>query len=289
MKTNMTKEQFKTAQEYWSKKEQIKMPEEQLKLAIEAYINENNTCALATGTGDYVRCTPIEYSYHDGKFWMFSEGGKKFIGLEKNDNVSLAIFDKYDGFGNLRSLQIMGTAEIVEPFSDSYNAHAEYKKIPIGALQNLQQPMNLICVTPVKTEALFSEFKKDGYSSRQTYVHEKAGEQDDIIDYLYKITVEIDDEKIRTLGEHDVDNVYRVVRNTFAKCDFTERSKDNRRLIFTIQDCKDAFSDVGLATNTLYDSWIGKYIKRMDWYDADDGSTEDMLKEIRGFDGKYKK
>ena len=289
MKTNMTKEQFKTAQEYWSKKEQIKMPEEQLKQAIEAYINENNTCALATGTGDYVRCTPIEYSYHDGKFWMFSEGGKKFIGLEKNDNVSLAIFDKYDGFGNLRSLQIMGTAEIVEPFSDSYNAHAEYKKIPIGALQNLQPPMNLICVTPVKTEALFSEFKKDGYSSRQTYVHEKAGEQDDIIDYLYKITVEIDDEKIRTLGEHDVDNVYRVVRNTFAKCDFTERSKDNRRLIFTIEDCKDAFSDVGLATNALHDSWLGKYIKRMDWYDADDGSTEDMLEEIRGFDGKYKK
>ena len=265
------------------------MPEEQLKQAIEAYINENNTCALATGTGDYVRCTPIEYSYHDGKFWMFSEGGKKFIGLEKNDNVSLAIFDKYDGFGNLRSLQIMGTAEIVEPFSDSYNAHAEYKKIPIGALQNLQPPMNLICVTPVKTEALFSEFKKDGYSSRQTYVHEKAGEQDDIIDYLYKITVEIDDEKIRTLGEHDVDNVYRVVRNTFAKCDFTERSKDNRRLIFTIQDCKDAFSDVGLATNTLYDSWIGKYIKRMDWYDAGDGSTEDMLEEIRSFDDKYGK
>lgn len=30
---------------------------------------------------------------------MFSEGGEKFIGLEKNANVSLAIFDKYDGFG----------------------------------------------------------------------------------------------------------------------------------------------------------------------------------------------
>ncbi len=29
MKTNMTKEQFKAAREYWSKKEQIKMPGEQ--------------------------------------------------------------------------------------------------------------------------------------------------------------------------------------------------------------------------------------------------------------------
>ena len=134
----MTHEQFEQAAQYWNKKEKITMPEEALKQAVEKYIHENNTCALATGSGDYVRCTPIEYSYHDGKFWMFSEGGEKFIGLEKNANVSLAIFDKYDGFGNLKSLQIMGRAEIIEPFSDSYNAHAEYKKIPLEALKKLE-------------------------------------------------------------------------------------------------------------------------------------------------------
>ena len=72
---------------------------------------------LATGTGDYVRCTPIEYSWHDGCFWMFSEGGKKFIGLEKNPNVCLAIYNKYEGFGKLHGMQVMGTAELVEPFS----------------------------------------------------------------------------------------------------------------------------------------------------------------------------
>ncbi len=27
------------------------------------------------------------------KFWMFSEGGQKFIGLEKNENVCLAIYE----------------------------------------------------------------------------------------------------------------------------------------------------------------------------------------------------
>ena len=112
----MTHEQFEQTAQYWNKKEKITMPEEALKQAVEKYIQENNTCALATGSGDYVRCTPIEYSYHDGKFWMFSEGGEKFIGLEKNANVSLAIFDKYDGFGNLESLQIMGRAEIITVF-----------------------------------------------------------------------------------------------------------------------------------------------------------------------------
>lgn len=164
----MTHEEFEKAAQYWNNKEQIQMPKEALKKAVEEYINSNNTCALATGAGDYVRCTPIEYSYHGGKFWMFSEGGEKFIGLEKNENVSLAIYDKYDGFGNLKSIQVMGKAQIIEPFSDIYNAHAAYKKIPLDALRKLASPMNLICVTPVKMEVLFSEFKKDGYTSRQT-------------------------------------------------------------------------------------------------------------------------
>lgn len=164
----MTHEQFEKVANYWKNKEQTAMPKDELQRAVEKYISENNTCALATGAGDFVRCTPIEYSYHDGKFWMFSEGGEKFIGLEKNENVCLAIYDKYDGFGSLKSIQVMGRAELVELFSDIYNAHAQFKKIPLEALKKLESPMNLICVTPIRIDALFSEFKKNGYSSRQT-------------------------------------------------------------------------------------------------------------------------
>ena len=64
----VTHDQFKKAADYWKNKKQNAMPEEKLKKTVLEYINSNNTCALATGTGDYVRCTPIEYSYHDGKF-----------------------------------------------------------------------------------------------------------------------------------------------------------------------------------------------------------------------------
>ena len=171
----MTHEQYEQAAQYWNRQEQTAVPEDRLKQVVYAYIEENNTCALATGAGDFVRCTPIEYSFHDDKFWMFSEGGEKFIGLEKKPNVCLAIYDKYDGFGKLRSVQVMGTAEMIEPFSELYKAHAEYNKIPLAALEKLEHPMNLICVTPVKIDALFSEFKKDGYTSRQTlnaFTHE---------------------------------------------------------------------------------------------------------------------
>lgn len=169
----MTHEEYVKAANFWKEKETVQMPEKKLKEAIEKYVEANNTCALATGTGEFVRCTPIEYSYHDEKFWIFSEGGEKFTGLEKNENVSLAIFDKYDGFGKLKSVQITGKAEMIEPFSEVYNAHAAYKKIPMQALEKLNPPMHLICIKLVKVDALFSDFKRDGYDSRQVYVYEK--------------------------------------------------------------------------------------------------------------------
>lgn len=162
---------YKKAQNYWKEKAAalVKMDAETLKEKIEEYISANNTCALATGTDDFIRNTPIEYSYHDGCFWMFSEGGEKFIGLEKNPNVCIAIFDKYTSFGSLKGLQMMGCASVVEPFSDEYNAHAAAKKIPLAALQKLNPPMNLLKIQPVSADFLNSDFKRDGYDSRQHF------------------------------------------------------------------------------------------------------------------------
>ena len=166
----MTTEEYKEAATYWTSKERKEMPTDQLKPFIEKYLSTGSVCALATGTGDYVRCTPLEYSYHDGKFWIFTEGGEKFIGLEKNDNVSLAVFDKNPSFGELKSVQVMGKATIIKPMSAEYVAHAEYKKVPVAALQKLfeqSRPMHLICITPVKMDVLFSDLKKQGYDVRQ--------------------------------------------------------------------------------------------------------------------------
>lgn len=166
----MTEQQFKSAAAYWTSKTRTEMPADELKQYTEDFIASHSVCALATGTGDYVRCTPLEYSYHDGKFWIFTEGGEKFIGLEKNKNVCIAIFDTNPGFGTLKSLQVMGVAIITEPMSDEYIAHAEYKKIPIVALKKLYdegRPMHLLCITPTRADVLCSDFKKQGYDSRQ--------------------------------------------------------------------------------------------------------------------------
>ncbi|MCD7716987.1 MAG: hypothetical protein LUI39_11145 [Lachnospiraceae bacterium] len=98
---------------------------------------------------------------------MFSEGGQKFVGLEDNKNVCLAIYDRYDGFGKLKGMQVTGRAEIIEPFSEEYIYAAEWKKIPVDVLKKLPFIMNLIKICPKEIEFLNSDFKEAGYDSRQ--------------------------------------------------------------------------------------------------------------------------
>lgn len=175
----MTAEECQAAARYWEEKDAagVKLEHDTLRTMAETYIQSHNTCALATGTGDYVRCTPIEYGWHDSCFWMFSEGGKKFIGLEKNPHVCLAIFDRYEGFGTLHGMQVMGLAELVEPFSEAYNAHAAWKNIPLETLRKLSSPMHLIRVRPTRIECLFSDFKELGGSPRQTLLLDETERQ----------------------------------------------------------------------------------------------------------------
>ena len=87
----MTHEDYERAANHWKIKDASdeKMDRDTLLKEIEQYIKSNNTCALATGSGEFVRVTPIEYTYHDGAFWMFSEGGEKFKALEKKLNHDL--------------------------------------------------------------------------------------------------------------------------------------------------------------------------------------------------------
>ncbi len=166
----MAPEEYKKAADFWNAKKCKAMPVEELKPVVEEFLGSNSVCALATGAGDFVRCTPLEYSYHDGCLWIFTEGGEKFVGLSKNKSVGLAVFEKNPDFGELKSVQVMGAAELVEPMSADYVAHAEYKKGPVTALQKLADqghPMYLLRISPSRMDVLFSAFKKQGYDSRQ--------------------------------------------------------------------------------------------------------------------------
>jgi hypothetical protein len=160
---------YKKAASYWMEKDEkaVQMDRDMLLAQIEKFIFAHNTCALATGYYDFIRCTPIEYNYKDGMFWLLSEGGLKFHGLECNKNVCIAIYDSYKGFNQLGGMQISGTVELVEPWSGEYNDFLAFKGIPAENLKKLSTVLHLIKVTPNCIDFLCSEFKKLGFDPRQ--------------------------------------------------------------------------------------------------------------------------
>ncbi|SHH69474.1 Pyridoxamine 5'-phosphate oxidase [Butyrivibrio fibrisolvens DSM 3071] len=159
---------FDKAASFWERKNsESQMEDSELRGAIDAFVGRHKICALATGTGDFVRNTPIEYNYIGGKFWLFSEGGLKFRALKENKNVCLAIYEENPDFGCLHGMQIYGVAEVIEHFSDDYNKLLEYKKIPLDAVKKMEEPINLIKVVPKEIDFLNSDFKKNGFDSRQ--------------------------------------------------------------------------------------------------------------------------
>jgi len=160
---------YKDAASYWVEKDEkaVRMDRDALWIQIEKFISAHNTCALATGYCDFVRCTPIEYNFKDNKFWLLSEGGLKFRSLEHNKNVCLSIYDSYTGFGQLCGMQISGIAEVVDPWTDVYMDLLAFKKIPAENLKKRSDALYLIKVTPTCIDFLCSEFKKLGFDPRQ--------------------------------------------------------------------------------------------------------------------------
>lgn len=165
----MTPEEYRTAANYWTSRENDagRMPKGELEGAIDAFLGSHNTCALACGSGDFVRCTPLEYSWRNGAFWIFSEGGLKFKALGENKNVSLAVFEPYGGFGKLASAQVTGTAEVVDPESCEFARAAQAKGIRPEALERVKGMLHLIKVAPSRIDFLSSDLKEQGYDSRQ--------------------------------------------------------------------------------------------------------------------------
>ncbi len=165
----MNSKEYEEAADYWVAREADakRMPTEELRVAIGAFLGLHNTCALATGSSDFVRCTPLEYVWRDGAFWMFSEGGLKFRGLASNKNVSLAVYEPYGGFGSLESAQVTGTAEIVDLDSAEFAQAAAAKNIPAASLPRIKGMLHLIKVTPTRIDYLSSKLKQLGYDPRQ--------------------------------------------------------------------------------------------------------------------------
>lgn len=168
----MTNSEYDQALTFWIRKDQgeKKMDPAALYAWISAFLSSHRVLALATGANDYVRCTPLEYTWHEDALWIFTEGGLKFKGLRDNKNIAAAIFDVGTTFtGNLKSLQLEGTAEVIAPDSVEYSSAAAFRKIPLSAIKKLPEPLWLLKITPTEITCLNSDFKNDGFGVRQIW------------------------------------------------------------------------------------------------------------------------
>lgn len=165
----MNHEEYEQAARYWEERadEAARMPAEELRAEVDGFLSAHNTCALACASGDLVRCTPLEYAWREGRVWIFSEGGLKFRALEANPHVCLAVFEPYTGFGKLTSVQLTGTARVVDPDDPRFAQAAAAKGIEGAALERVKGMIHLIEVTPTCADYLCSALKERGFDVRQ--------------------------------------------------------------------------------------------------------------------------
>jgi nitroimidazol reductase NimA-like FMN-containing flavoprotein (pyridoxamine 5'-phosphate oxidase superfamily) len=163
---------FERAACFWDEKAaaappEQKMPRAELEAKLDAFLAAHQTLALATGSGDRLRCTPLEYLWHEGRIYIFTEGGHKFDGLAHNAKVAAAVYEPYAGMNRLASVQIAGTASVIDPNMATYQALCAVRGIDEAALKALPTPLYLLEIRLAQAELLFSEFKRAGYGSRQ--------------------------------------------------------------------------------------------------------------------------
>lgn len=165
----MNRQEYDRAAKFWiSRESEIKQMEpKQLLSKIEEFLTSHNTCALATGCGNFVRCTPLEYEYFRGRLWIITEGGLKFAALRDNDRVSVAVYEPYTDFDSVKGIQITGTAQVAEPGNGEFEEYRAHRSEKGGSVAALPQGLYLLVIHPERIEGVFGEFLEMGYSARQ--------------------------------------------------------------------------------------------------------------------------
>ncbi len=144
-----------------------KMEEASLQDRIESFILSHNTLALATSTDDYVRCTPLEYIYEGGQFYIITEGGNKFRGIIDNGRVSASVFDAFDANSETKGLQFHADARVVPIGSEEYLNILAMKGVTEEALSQMPIILFVIKITPLRFEFLDISLKHEGFDAHQ--------------------------------------------------------------------------------------------------------------------------
>jgi menaquinone-dependent protoporphyrinogen IX oxidase len=160
--------QYSMKLKYLAEKIIVPLDHDKLKLAIDEFLSTRNTCTLATCHLDSVRSTPIEYNYYNDFLYLLTEGGEKFSNLLLNKNVSVSVYEDYNGMKNLKGMQITGQASFIED-DEEFNNVLKFKGLNVEFIKSMPIKMNIVKIVPEKIEFLNSQFKNNGYSAKQIY------------------------------------------------------------------------------------------------------------------------
>lgn len=160
--------QYSMKLKYLAEKIIVPLDHDKLKIAIDEFLSSHNTCTLATCHLDNVRSTPIEYNYYNGFLYLLTEGGEKFSNLLLNKNVSVSVYEDYNGMNNLKGMQITGQASFIED-DEEFNNVLKFKGLNVEFIKSMPIKMNIVRIVPDKIEFLNSQFKNNGYSAKQIY------------------------------------------------------------------------------------------------------------------------
>jgi nitroimidazol reductase NimA-like FMN-containing flavoprotein (pyridoxamine 5'-phosphate oxidase superfamily) len=134
-----------------------------------------NCLVLATSKNNVPRATALEFFNEKMTIYIFAEPGGKIPNLKKNKNVSAAIYEQpMDHSKNQRSLQIFGTAELLNAKTNPRLVKAKAKKWNLMGLveamnkkKKIADSIYLVKITP--TRAILREFRTDMSSEKFTW------------------------------------------------------------------------------------------------------------------------
>ena len=140
---------YKVAASFWTEKDKTarKMDPRELHVEIVDFLKAHHTCALSTHSETGVRCTPLSYTVQEDK------------------NVSLTVFDSYEGPGTAKSVQIQGVATVLGPDDEEYAK--VLTEIGMEKLLDRDDALYLIRVKSNEIVYLNGSLRARGYYIRQ--------------------------------------------------------------------------------------------------------------------------
>lgn len=88
--------------------------------------------------------------------------------------------------------------------------------------------------------------------------------------YIYKIEIELDDEKIIDEDKYEIADIYSAIRKMFADEGIEEIKNNSHTLVFASnKEDNRELSRFALIETTLIDKdWFMSYVKRFMWFDT---------------------